>query len=377
MDFRDSPEEAEFRTRLRAWLAGNTPSGGFPQGDEERNRLDLEWHRTLYRGGWVGLSWPKSVGGQELGPMYDAILNEELGSAGTPPAPAVGFLGRAMLSFGTPEQQAEYLPGLLSGEHQWCQGFSEPGSGSDLASLRTRADKTDGGYLVTGQKVWTSRAQWSDYCLLLARTDPMSTRHRGISCFVVQVDTPGITVRPIVQISGSRRFCEVFYDSVFIPESQRIGAEGQGWSLAMSTVAFERGPADIGAISKHRRTLADLDRLAAASGHPDAAHRVARCRVQVEVLRLHVLASLSHRVRGRLPGPEGSIDKLLMSETEQLLAHTKMYLLGSAPLLEEAPDDLYDYFWSRAASIYGGTAQIQKSIVAERVLGLPVRGKKK
>jgi len=371
MDFRDSPEEAEFRARLRAWLADNVPPGGFSLMDQERNSFELEWHRTLYQGGWMGLSWPKAVGGQDLGPMYDAILNEELGAAGAPSPPSIGFLGRVILSFGTPDQQAQYLPGLLSGTHQWCQGFSEPGAGSDLASLRTRADRTDGGYVANGQKVWTSRAQWSDYCLLLARSDPGSTRHRGLSCFVVKTDTPGMTIRPIVQISGSRQFCEVFYDSVFIPESQRIGPEGDGWKLAMSTVAYERGPADIGSISKHRRTLADLQRLAATSARPDAAQRVARCRVQVEVLRLHVLASLSQRVRGHLPGPEGSVDKLLMSETDQLLAHTKMYLLGSAPLLGETPGDLYDYFWSRAASIYGGTAQIQKSIVAERVLGLP------
>ena len=371
MDFRDSPEEADFRARLRAWVADNIPPGGFRPADQERNRFDLEWHRILYKAGWMGLSWPKSVGGQELGPMYDAILNEELGAAGAPRPPSIGFLGRVILQYGTPEQQAQYLPGLLSGTHQWCQGFSEPGAGSDLASLRTRADRTEGGYVANGQKVWTSRAQWSDYCLLLARSDPESTRHRGLSCFVVKTDAPGMTIRPIVQISGDRQFCEVFYDSVFIPESQRIGPEGDGWKLAMSTVAYERGPADIGAISKHRRTLAELYNLAATSARPDAASRVARCRVQVEVLRLHVLASLSQRARGQLPGSEGSVDKLLMSQTDQLLAHTRMYLLGSAPLLGEAPGELHDYFFSRAATIYGGTAQIQKSIVAERILGLP------
>jgi alkylation response protein AidB-like acyl-CoA dehydrogenase len=371
MDFRDSPDEAQFRARLRAWLAGNVPPGGFPPEDQDRNSFQMEWHRTLYKGGWIGLSWPRSVGGQELGPMYDAILNDELGAAGAPRAPSIGFLGRVILQHGTADQQAEYLPGLLSGTHQWCQGFSEPGAGSDLASLRTRADRTDGGYVVNGQKVWTSRAQWSDYCLLLARSDPESTRHRGLSCFVVKTDTPGMTIRPIVQISGDRQFCEVFYDSVFIPQSQRIGPEGEGWKLAMSTVAYERGPADIGAISNHKRTLAELQQLAATSSRPDAARRVARCRVQVEVLRLRVLASLSERVRGGVPGPEGSVDKLLMAETDQLLAHTRMYLLGAAPLVGDAPEGLHDYFWSRAATIYGGTAQIQKSIVAERVLGLP------
>lgn len=371
MDFRDTPDEAEFRGRLRAWLATNIPHDE-PTDDEGRNRLGQEWHRTLYKGGWLGLSWPRSVGGQELSPIYEAILNDELGEAGAPPAPS-GFLGRAILHFGTPEQQEKYIPTILNGEVQWCQGFSEPGSGSDLASLRTRADKVDGGYAITGQKVWTSRAHWSDWCLLLARTDPTAKRHRGISCFVIDMKTPGVNPRSITQITGDRRFAEVFFDAAFVPESQRIGPENGGWQLAMTTLAFERGPADIGQVGRLRRELGELDGLVAKS--PDNAPArlaVERCHMLVEVLRLQVLVSLSKRLRSDRPTSEGSIDKLLMGQVDQLLAHTKMGLLGASPLLGERPEELYEYFWSRAATIYGGTAQIQRNIVAERVLGLPL-----
>lgn len=372
MDFRDSPEEAAFRERLRAWLADNMPRDPLPAADEERNRFEREWHRALYRGGWLGLSWPRSVGGQELSPIFEAILNDELGEAGAPPAPS-GFLGRAILQFGTPEQQAAYIPGILNGEVQWCQGFSEPSSGSDLASLRTRAQRVEGGYLITGQKVWTSRAHWSDWCLLLARSDPNSKRHRGISCFVLSTSTPGFNARSITQITGDGRFAEVFLDEAFVPENQRIGPEGGGWQLALTTLAFERGPADIGQVGRLRRKLGQLDALLAAMPHdPEASAKVERCHVLVEALRLKVLASLSARLGGRNPGAEGSIDKLLMAQVDQHLAHAKMDLLGATPLVgEEAADDLYDYFWSRAATIYGGTAQIQRSIVAERLLGLP------
>jgi alkylation response protein AidB-like acyl-CoA dehydrogenase len=370
VDFRDTPEEAAFRQRLKTWLADNIPQGE-PDSDEGRNQFEQEWHRTLYRAGWLGLSWPRSVGGQELSPIYEAILNDELGEAGAPPAPG-GFLGRAILHFGTPEQQAAYIPGILSGEVQWCQGFSEPSSGSDLASLRTRAERVPGGYAITGQKLWTSRAHWSQWCLLLARTDPTAKRHRGISCFVIETSTPGVSPRSITQITGDRRFAEVFFDGAFVPESQRIGPENGGWQLALTTLAFERGPADIGQVGRLRRRLRELDALLAKSPEDaEARAKVERCHLMVEVLRLQVLSSLSKRLTSDRPSSEGSLDKLLMAQTDQLLAHTKMDLLGSSPLLGEQPADLYEYFWSRAATIYGGTAQIQRNIVAERVLGLP------
>ena len=371
MDFRDTAEEAAFRQRLRTWLTANIPHEE-PADDEARNKAGQEWHRALYSGGWLGLSWPRSVGGQELSPVYEAILNDELGEAGAPPAPS-GFLGRAILHFGTPEQREKYIPTILNGEVQWCQGFSEPGSGSDLASLRTRAERVDGGYALTGQKVWTSRAHWSDWCLLLARTDPDAKRHRGISCFVIDMKAPGVNPRSITQITGDRRFAEVFFDGAFVPESQRIGAENGGWQLAMTTLAFERGPADIGQVGRLRRKLGELDALVAKSpGNMAARLAVERCHMLVEVLRLQVLASLSRRLRSDRPTSEGSLDKLLMGQVDQELAHIEMDLLGAAPLLGQRPEKLHEYFWSRAATIYGGTAQIQRNIVAERVLGLPL-----
>jgi alkylation response protein AidB-like acyl-CoA dehydrogenase len=372
VNFDDSPEEASFRAELRAWLAGNAPSGPRPDTDDERFAELTRWHKALHAGGWMGLSWPVEHGGRGLSQTFEAIFNDEVGAAGAPDPPHIGFLGRAILQYGTDEQRGRFLPGLLSGDEVWCQGFSEPNAGSDLASLRTRATLDGDHYVVSGQKVWTSDAQYADWCLFLARTDADAPKHKGISAFVVRMDTPGITVRPLVQITGSREFCEVFYDDVVVPADQLVGQPGQGWSLAMTTVAFERGPADIGFTSRYRRSLKRLEDAARAGElRDDPALRVqlARAYVDVEVLRLHVLRSLSSRTGD--PGPEGSIDKLLMTRTEQRLAHTAMDLLGAAPHLDREDEWLHTYLFSRGQSIMGGTEQVQKNIVAQRVLGLP------
>lgn len=376
MNFHDSPQEARFRADLRAWLEANAPAEARPATDDERFAALTRWHKALYSGGWMGLSWPVAYGGRGLGPVYEAIFNDELGAAGAPTAPHIGFLGRAILQHGTEEQRQRFLPGLLSGEAVWCQGFSEPNAGSDLASLRTRADADGDHYIVNGQKVWTSDAQYADWCLFLARTDPDAPRHKGISAFVVRMDTPGISVRPLVQITGSREFCEVFFADVPVPADQLVGGAGQGWNLAMTTVTYERGPADIGFTSRYRRSL---QRLEDATRHgalrPDAAQRIdlARAYVEVEVLRLHVLRSLSARaVDGSGdPGPAGSIDKLLMTRAEQRLGHTAMDLLGAGPHLGADDEWLHDYLFSRGQSIMGGTEQVQRNIVAQRLLGLP------
>ena len=370
MDFRDTPQEAAFRQRLRDWLADNIPQDE-PAGDEARNRFEQEWHRALYRGGWLGLSWPRSVGGQELSPIYEAILNDELGEAGAPPAPS-GFLGRAILHFGTPEQQAAYIPGILSGEVQWCQGFSEPGSGSDLASLRTRADRVPGGYAISGQKLWTSRAHWSDWCLLLARTDPNASRHEGISALIVDLHQPGVEVRPIVQANGDCEFNEVFFTNAVVPTDQMVGAPGQGWEIAMATVGYERGPVDVGFTSRYARLVGELEDTARA-GNVDRARQLdwARAYVQVAVLRAHVMRDLSARTEGNAPGPEGSLTKLLGTRTEQMLHHVAMDLTAPAPLVGTQPDVLAAYLYSRAASLAGGTSEVQRTIVAEHLLHLP------
>lgn len=373
MDFRDDPAAAEFRAEFRAWLADHTPSGAAPVGGPERAQFWNSWHRALYAGGWMGLSWPVEFGGRGLAPTYEAIFNDEIGRAGAPPAPHVGFLGRALLHFGSEEQKRRYLPGLLSGDEIWCQGFSEPGAGSDLAALATRATPTGDRWVVDGQKVWTSDAAWADRCLLLARTDPEAPTHKGISVLIVDMAAPGIEVRPIVQSNGDTEFNEVFFSGVEVPIADVVGEPGQGWTIAMTTVGYERGPADVGFSSRYVRTLGELVEVARRRPDLGAGGRLAlaRAHVAVQVLRAHVLRSLSARADGSAPGPEGSIDKLLATRTEQLLHHVAMDVHGTPALDGSAPGVLAEYLYSRATSIAGGTSQIQRDIVAQRLLGLP------
>jgi alkylation response protein AidB-like acyl-CoA dehydrogenase len=376
VNFEDTPREAAFRATLRKWLAEHAPQGPRPLGGGERARFWSAWHRSLFHGGWMGLSWPVEYGGRGLSPIYEAILADEVGAVGAPPVPHAGFLGRALLHYGADEQRRRYLPGLLSGEETWCQGFSEPGAGSDLAALATRAELagsgSDAGYVVSGQKVWTSDAAWADRCLLLVRTDPSAERHHGISALVVDMRAPGVTVRPIRQINGDEEFNEVFFDQVHVPAGRLVGRPGQGWQIAMTTVSYERGPADVGFSSRYGHAIRRLEAMAAERPGTQATRRaLARAYVYTEVLRLHVLRSLSHRSAGDSPGPESSVDKLLSTRTEQLLHQVAMDVHGAAPLLGGRGEVLFDYLYSRAASIAGGTSQIQRSIVAERLLGLP------
>jgi alkylation response protein AidB-like acyl-CoA dehydrogenase len=372
VEFRDDDQAAEFRARFRNWLVTHAPTGPAPLYGPERARYWAGWHRSLYEGGWMGLSWPAEYGGRGLPARYEAIFNDEIGRAGAPPAPHVGFLGRALLHFGTDGQKRRHLPGLLSGDEVWCQGFSEPGAGSDLAALRTRAERRGDHYVVAGQKIWTSDAAWADWCLLLARTDPDAPRHQGISALLVDMRTPGIEVRPIVQINGDTEFNEVFFTDAVVPAGNLLGEPGQGWSIAMTTVGYERGPTDAGFSSRYLRLIGELEELAHTIELSTAQRfALARARVHVDVLRAHVQRSLGRRDDGSAPGPEGSIDKLLGTRAEQLLHHVALDLHGTAALTGEAPAVLSEYLYSRAASIAGGTSEVQRSIVAERLLGLP------
>jgi alkylation response protein AidB-like acyl-CoA dehydrogenase len=372
MEFRDDRAEATFRAAFRSWLATHLPTDPAPLGGPERARFWRDWHRALYEGGWMGLSWPVEYGGRGLPAMYEAIFNDEIGASGGPPAPHVGFLGRALLHFGRHDQKQRFLPALLSGEEVWCQGFSEPGAGSDLAALSTRAVPDGDHFVINGQKVWTSDAAWADWCLLLARTDPAVPKHHGISALIVDLHQPGVEVRPIVQANGDCEFNEVFFTDAVAPGEQIVGGLGQGWKIAMTTVGYERGPADVGFTSRYARVVAELERAARALD-PDAAQRaeLARAYVQVAVLRAHVMRDLSARADGMAPGPEGSITKLLGTRTEQLLHHVAMDLTAPAALVGHRPDLLSEYLYSRAASIAGGTSQVQRTIVAERLLQMP------
>jgi alkylation response protein AidB-like acyl-CoA dehydrogenase len=376
MNYNDTAQEAAFREELRSWLASNTPAARPPERDEEAFfRFTNDWHRSLYAGGWLGLSWPVEAGGRGLSPIYEGILNEEIGRATAPSTPRnIGYLGRALIAYGTPDQQQRYLPTLLRGDEIWCQGFSEPGAGSDLASLRTRADLQGERYILNGQKVWTTFAKWSDWCLLLARTDHDVARHKGISALVLRVDSPGVSVRPIHQIDESEELGEIFFDDVEVPVSQRIGPSGGGWELAMRTLTYERGPADIGFIARAQRELHEMEATVAASGAgattTEIGRRMAQVYVHLEVLRLQVKRSLSSRLKGD-PGPESSADKMLMVKAAQDLARLREDIAGVDAVVGDDVEALHAYLRSRSVSIYGGSAQIQKNIIAQRVLGMP------
>jgi alkylation response protein AidB-like acyl-CoA dehydrogenase len=375
MDYCDTPEEADFRARLRAWLGESVPAGWRDiQDHAEHDRMYRAWHRSLYAAGYMGMSWPKEYGGLDLSPMYEAILNDECGNADAPHVPSVGYMGRAIFTYGSEEQKRKFLPPLLNGEDRWCQGFSEPEAGSDLASLRTRADLVDDHYVVHGQKMWSSGGIYSDWCMLLVRTNHDVPPHKGITCLLAPMDAPGVEVRPIVLANGNPETAEVFWDGVEVPVQNRLGDEGDGWRIAMTTVSYERGPGDVGSVAAFRRSLRHVERLAAEKGvigDPEVRRALARAYVFGEAQRLNVLEQLSKRVSGHLPGPDASVSKQLWTQAEQYLQHVAMDLAGAGALTGEAPDRLVDYFMSRPASVYGGTAQIQRNLLAQRVLGLP------
>jgi alkylation response protein AidB-like acyl-CoA dehydrogenase len=375
MDLRDSPAEAAFRSRIRSWLAARPPLAEVSKDDHDAwHASRIQWYRQLASAGWLGLSWPEQYGGRGLGPIEEAIFQEEVAYARAPDPPMLGYIGRPILEFGTEQQKRCYLPPLLACTEAWCQGFSEPGAGSDLASLRTRATLQGDHYEVQGHKIWTSYGQYADYCLLLARTEPDAPRHSGISALIVPMRSPGIRIEPIVTARGSAEFCEVFYDAVRVPRANLLGTPGQGWSIAQTTLTYERGPVDIGFQARYESILRRLAAELTQRGRHADSHlraRLAQAATAVQVLKLQVLRSLSERAQGRAPGPEGSIVKLAMAATEQLLMDVALDVLGVDALLDDAEDWFGDYLYGRAATIYGGSAQIQKNILAQRVLGLP------
>ena len=361
MDFRDSPEEAAFRERLRSWLAET--AGDFPTSGDEYWRRQGEWHQALYSAGFFGLSWPREYGGKELPPVYDVILDEELARAGAPPRPSLGYLMQGLGRHGSPELRSRFLPGMIDGTERWCQGFSEPGAGSDLASLTTTAVRDGDEYVVHGHKIWTSYSDVADWCLLLARTDPDAPRHKGLSGFVVAMDQPGIEQRPLQMMNGvTTEFGQVLFDGVRVPADRMVGAPGEGWKLAMTIVGHEREPAELGYCARYGKTVRRLlDRV----GEGEVPEELAWAAVETEMLRLHVRRRLSERLDGVEHGPDGSLDKLLMTWTEQSVGHAALAVAGTRD-----PELLGTYLYSRAQSVMGGTSQIQKNIIASRILGL-------
>ncbi|MFI6223717.1 acyl-CoA dehydrogenase family protein [Nocardia salmonicida] len=360
MDFRDSPEEAAFRERLREWLSG--VAGRFPTSGDEYWAKQGEWHRALHGAGFFGLSWPREHGGHELPPVYDVILDEELALAGAPPRPSLGYLIQGLGRHASKELQQRFLPGMIDGTQRWCQGFSEPDAGSDLAALRTTATLDGDSYVLQGHKIWTSYSDVADWCLLLARTDSEVPRHKGISAFVVSMKQPGVQQRPLRMMSGiTTEFGQVHFDGARVPVDQMVGSPGDGWALAMTVVGHEREPSTLGYAARYGKLVRQM---AARTPGPLPAD-LAWAAVQTEMLRLHVRRRLSEQLDGVSHGPEGSLDKLLMTWVEQSVGHAALTVGGTRD-----PELLSAYLYSRAQSVMGGTSQIQKNIIASRILGL-------
>ncbi|MEW1694223.1 acyl-CoA dehydrogenase [Streptomyces sp. NPDC093249] len=375
MDLGSTPEEEEFRARLREWLATALPAlpaRPDPLDWPARRAYDCGWQRRLYDAGWADVHW-------DAPPTQRLIFLEETERAGAPYVGAnfVGLLhaGPTVAAEGTPAQRARWLPPVLRGDEVWCQGFSEPGAGSDLAALRTRAVRDGDDYVVTGQKIWTSHAEVADWCELLVRTDPAAgSKHRGISWLAMPMDAPGVTVRPLRTLAGSTEFAEVFLDEVRVPVENRVGEENDGWRVTMVTLSFERGTAFVGEVVACRRLLGELARTARKNGTwDDPALRRRLGRLSAEFLALWRLtqANVSEaRATGGVPGTGGSVFKLHYSHARQELYDTAADVLGP-DALDLGRDWTLDRLSSLSYTIAAGTSQIQRNIVAERVLGLP------
>lgn len=389
MDLAYDDAERAFADEARQWLAGHLPS---PPPRFETVEDEIEWGRqwqaTLAADRWVGIAWPAAHGGRDATPVQVALFNMAYARAGAPqPVNRVGInlAGPTLLAHGTADQQRRWLAPILDASEIWCQLFSEPDAGSDLASLTTRADPVDGGWSVSGQKVWTSYAQFARWGICLARTNRDAPKHRGISYLVIDMESPGIEIRPLVQITGEAEFNEVFLDEVFVPDDQLVGGLDDGWAVANTTLAHERGTSfPFKEQVVHEVHLEQLYRLAAANGALDreeVSDALAQAFIELRVLRLHNWRTLSRLGRGVEPGPESSWIKLAWTDMTQHLSAAALDVVGDEAVLWEgaasagAAEDVgrwpRQWLWSQAASIAGGTSEVQKTIIAERVLGLP------
>src|SRR3954465_2452546 len=407
MDLAYTPEAEEFRVEIREWLNENLPSGwgdeNFEMSPDERKEFNEQWPKKLFAGGWICATWPKEYGGKGLTTMQGVVLAEEFAKAKAPMrADFFGdtLVGPTILQWGTEEQKKEFLPRILNGSVRWCQGFSEPNSGSDLASLKTSAVLDGDEWVITGQKVWTTQAQFADYCFLLARTDPEAKKHGGISYLLVPMKQEGIEVRPITQPDGSSEFNEVFLENARCPKENVVGGLNNGWKVAMTTLGFERGSS---ATTSHRRFekelehIIDLARENGALKDPVTRQRLMRQWSKIQIMRVNGLRTLSATLSGaKDPGVAalGATNKMFWSETHRDTMNLAMDILGlDAQILTGGSGDEEEmvpgygrrrgvaaypasvlqssFFFSRPETIWGGTAEIQRNIVGERVLGLP------
>jgi alkylation response protein AidB-like acyl-CoA dehydrogenase len=394
MDFADSLEHAAFRAEFRRWLAANLPSdlcvddAADQRVSPDRETLEqrIRWQKTMNAAGWVGITWPKEYGGRGANFMQQVIFDEEYTRARAPILPAasaLNLLGPTLIHWGSEAQKKRHLPRILNADELWCQGYSEPGAGGDLASLRTRAIDQGDHFLVNGQKVWTSGAHFADWCFLLVRTDPEAPKHHGISYLLVDMKTPGITVRPLVLLNGHRHFNEVFFEDVKVPKENLVGPLNEGWKVAITTLMFERSGAGG---RDHAAQIARLVEIAKsfptrqepAWNDSHVRQQLAQLAIEAKALQVTRLRSLTRRLRGEPPGPEGSILKLFGSELGVRIADFASTLLGPYATVDAPTEALADasrwyhrVLGARQYTIAGGTSEIQRNIIGERVLGLP------
>ncbi|MGE4303192.1 MAG: acyl-CoA dehydrogenase [Novosphingobium sp.] len=395
MDFNYSPEEEQFREELRQWLESALPQGWGetvfePEDEDERAMFRLDWERKLHSGGWSGINWPKDYGGRGATLIERAIFAEEMARVRAPEGLNIighNLAGPTILHHGSEAQKKRFLPKIISSDEVWCQGFSEPNAGSDLASVRTRAERRGDKFIVNGQKIWTSFAQYSQWCFALVRTDPDAPKHKGLSFLLIDMASTGISIRPLRQISGECEFNETFFDDVEVPVENIVGEINDGWRIAMTTLAYERGPED--ALGRQIRFKQELDKLietASAAKYGDrsivddpvARQALARSITEVEIMRLNAVRTFSKYLNGEERGPDASILKLYWSHAAQRMYETAMDIFGPmAPIA--GPDPLsaaggrfqLSYLQSKAFTIYSGSSEIQRNIIGERMLGLP------
>lgn len=383
MDLRLDPTQREFRDEARDWLAENVPTEQLPPlGTREGVEAHREWERRLYDAGLAAVHWPAAYGGRGMDPLGTTIFYDEYLRAGGPARLnrlGLGLAGPTLIDFGTPEQQDRWLAKMLKSEHIWCQGFSEPGAGSDLAAIRTRGEIRNDGILVNGQKIWTSHARWADWMFALVRTDPNSSRHAGLTFLMIDMSDPGVDVRPIRQLNDARDFAEVFLTDVLVSKKNVVGQIGGGWSVAMATLVHERGSSLITAAHFHL-LLDELISMIPKERREDPRMRedIGSLYEGIEAYRYMTLRTLSEMAQKKVPGPQGSMGKLWWSELQVRLFERGLQMLGpQAELLDghdddAAPPDWRQRYWlARAALIYAGSNEIQRNIIAERVLGLP------
>jgi alkylation response protein AidB-like acyl-CoA dehydrogenase len=396
VDFTLTPEQDAFREEVRSWLAANIPQGweARAMGNSDVPRPEAyeamrAWQRKLYDAGFIGLTWPKEYGGRGLTFLEEMILHEEMALAKAPPVLnilGVGMAGPTIIAYGTEEQKQRYPARILSCEEIWCQGYSEPNAGSDLASLQTRAVKDGDHFVINGQKVWTSLAHIADFMMLLARTDPDAPRHKGITYFLLDLKLPGVTVKPLKQLTGDSEFNEVFFDNVRVHESQVLGGVNNGWAVGLTTLMYERLALGFGLQVRLRIALDGLVELArkmdkqgrTVATDPVMRQKIAQLWIDTECLKYTGARAITKLLKGEIPGPEASTGKMGWVETHQKLQELAMEIEGPYSQLQSGSDWAvdgglwqYTFLRSRANSIEGGTTEIQKNIIGERILGLP------